>query len=292
MSQAQVVDYYCVIGNPIAHSRSPAIHTRFAELTGEKLVYERQLFQPGRFDAQLRHLAALHSGAHSGYRLRGCNVTVPFKFDAAAFPGQATYRVSLSGAANTLMTDGQAWSADNTDGQGLVGDITGNAGVVLEDQAILLLGAGGASAGVIAALLEARPKRLTVANRSPEKAQLLVQRHLAFAAQHQVELVATDLDNLAASGHQFDILINATAAGLQGQHLALRPTLLKHGGLGYDMMYGEKALPFMTWVQERGGRALDGLGMLVEQAAQSFQIWRGVKPPAQQVLSELRLGSL
>lgn len=291
MSQVDVIDYYCVIGNPIAHSRSPAIHTRFAELTGEKLVYGRQLFQLGQFDAQLRQLAALHSGADSGYRLRGCNVTVPFKFDAAAFSGQPTYRVSLSGAANTLMTDGQVWAADNTDGQGLVDDITGNAGVVLTDQDILVLGAGGASAGVMAALLETRPRRLLVANRSPEKAHLLVQRYLAFAARHQVELVATDLTNLAATRHQFDIVINATAAGLQGQHLALPATLLKLGGVGYDMMYGEKAIPFMTWVQERGGRALDGLGMLVEQAAQSFQIWRGVKPPAQQVLSELRSGS-
>jgi shikimate dehydrogenase len=292
MSQAPATDYYCVIGNPIAHSRSPAIHTRFAQLTGERLVYERQLFHPGQFKAQLHQLAALHDGTQSGYRLRGCNVTVPFKFDAAAVASHTSHRVSLAGAANTLVTDGQDWSADNTDGLGLVGDITGNAGVALADQSILLLGAGGASAGVMAALLEARPKRLIIANRSLDKADLLVQRHLGLAAQYQVELAATDLGGLATCGHQFDVLINATAAGLQGRHLVLPAHLLKPKGLGYDMMYGEKALPFLTWVQEQGGHALDGLGMLVEQAAQSFLIWRHVRPPTQQVLHELRNGSL
>ena len=285
MNKPDTLDYYCVVGNPIEHSRSPAIHTRFAQLCGQQLVYERQLFALQDFAGQLAALQNQHKGQGQAFRLLGCNVTVPFKFDAVQVAQHRTERAQLAQASNTLSWDGQQWSADNTDGLGLVRDLTHNAGFDLAGRAVLLLGAGGAAAGALAPLLQAGPSRLLIANRSLEKAQDLKARHQHVAQQHAVDLQAT---GLAALGGAFDLVINATASSLQGQTMDLSGLQLAAGSLAYDMMYGPKAEAFLRWASEHGATPRDGLGMLVEQAAEAFLIWRGIRPPAAQVLLEMR----
>ncbi|GAB1386051.1 shikimate dehydrogenase [Melaminivora sp.] len=271
-------DLYCVIGNPVAHSRSPWIHARFAELTGQVLTYERLLAPQDGFAAALAALAARGG--------RGCNVTVPFKHQAAQCAHSASARVQLAGAANTLVLqpDGQI-HADNTDGLGLVADIVQGAGLALAGRDLLLVGAGGAAAGVLAPLLLQQPRRLLVTNRTLARAQALVARHAELAALQKVELFAMDTQGLDGD---FDLVINATASSLAGAGVPVPPGLLRAGGLGYDMMYGAGAQDFLDWAQAQGGQARDGLGMLVQQAAAAFALWRGVQPPAAQVLQELR----
>ncbi|WP_313069686.1 shikimate dehydrogenase [Melaminivora sp.] len=269
---------YCVIGNPVAHSRSPWIHARFAALTGQALVYERLQAPLDGFAASLAQLAA--RGGH------GCNVTVPFKHEAARCAHSASERVQLAGAANTLVLgpDGRI-HADNTDGLGLVDDIEAGAGVALAGRDVLLVGAGGAAAGVLGPLLERRPRRLVVSNRTAARAQALVQRHAALAQLQRVELQAVDQQGLAGD---FDVVINATASSLEGGAVPVPERALRAGGLACDLMYGAAAEGFLTWARERGAHGRDGLGMLVRQAAASFALWRGVAPPAAQVLDELR----
>jgi shikimate dehydrogenase len=272
------MDLYCIMGNPINHSRSPWIHARFAELTGQTLHYDRRLIPLNGFAAE-----AMAFFAKGG---RGCNVTVPFKFEAAALAKHHSQRATLAMAANILtLQDGQLL-ADNTDGAGLVNDIECNAGVGLKGSHLLLIGAGGAAAGVLGPLLLAGPASITVANRTPLKASALVARHAALAAQQGTKLQAQGLQALTKS---FDVLINATTSSLTGSVAPVSASTLKPGALAYDMMYGSAAQSFMNWAHEHGAQARDGLGMLVEQAAEAFMIWRGVRPPAQQVLAELRL---
>jgi shikimate dehydrogenase len=285
MNNTEPMDFYCVLGNPIEHSRSPAIHARFAQLTGQRLVYERRLFALEDFAGQLALLQAQHDGQHSPFQLLGCNVTVPFKQAAAQLAHQPTSRVVLAQACNTLSWKGRQWAADNTDGLGLVRDITHNAGLDLAGRTVLMLGAGGAAAGVLAPLLETQPQRVVLANRSPEKAQALQAAHQPIARQYGVDFQATALADVKG---RFDVVVNATASSLQGQAMDLSGVSLSVGGMAYDMMYGPKAQAFLTWATEHGATARDGLGMLVEQAAEAFQIWRGVRPPAAQVLSEMR----
>lgn len=271
-------DRYCVMGNPIAHSRSPRIHSLFAELTGQQLVYERELVPLDGFETALRQLVA--SGT------RGMNVTVPFKLDAARLADTRSDRVARCGAANTLVvgTDGRI-HADNTDGLGLVADITRNAGVPLRGQRVLLLGAGGAAAGALAPLLEQAPAQLVVCNRTHSKAQTLVEQHLDIAALHATELLALDTSALPGS---FDVVINATASSLQGAAIPVSAQVLRAGTLVYDMMYGPAAEPFLQWAAQHGAVGRDGLGMLVEQAAEAFLLWRGIRPPSQPVLAQVR----
>lgn len=266
------------MGNPVAHSRSPWIHARFAQLTQQPLVYQRRLVPLDGFAADLQQL--LQSGG------KGCNVTVPFKLDAAQAAHSRSPRVALAGAANTLVigADGHI-HADNTDGLGLVADITRNAGVAIADKAILLVGAGGAAAGVLGPLLEQQPRQVVVCNRTFHKAQALVDAHAALAQSQKVELLAQEQQGLSGS---FDIIINGTAASLQGAGIPVPASVLRPGSLAYDMMYGHAAQPFLDWAQQHGAVGRDGLGMLVEQAAESFALWRGVRPPSQQVLQELR----
>jgi shikimate dehydrogenase len=276
------MDHYCVLGNPVAHSKSPAIHARFAELTGQALDYSRQLAPLDGFAATLRGWIA--SGG------RGCNVTVPFKFEAFRLAGTASERAMLAQAANTLRFDEEARiMADNTDGAGLVQDIELNAGVRLAGRDILLLGAGGAAAGVLGPLLMAGPRRLVVTNRTHAKALDLVARHASHPSLHTVlqktELLALEQQGLAAD---FDVIINATASSLGGGAVPVDPRVLKPGALAYDMMYGAAAKPFADWALAHGALPRDGLGMLVEQAAESFAFWRGVRPPSAQVLQEMR----
>lgn len=270
-------DRYCVVGHPVAHSRSPAIHARFAALTGETLSYDRLLAPLDGFAQAVREFAA--GGG------RGCNVTVPFKHEAAALASTCSERVQLAGAANTLVFGPEGTTADNTDGLGLVADITRNAGVPIAGRDLLLIGAGGAAAGVLGPLIEASARQITVANRTVAKAQDLVQRHADIAARHGTTLRAAPLDGIAGD---FDLVINATASSLAGDAVPVPATVLRPGCLAYDMMYGPAAQGFLDWARQHGAIPRDGLGMLVEQAAEAFALWRGVRPPSAQVLAELQ----
>jgi shikimate dehydrogenase len=271
------MDHYCVMGHPIGHSKSPWIHARFAALTGQSLQYDKQLVPLDGFASAVQQFFAQGG--------RGCNVTAPFKFEAARLADHTSERAQLAQAANTLSFQDGVVRADNTDGAGLVNDIQSNAGFDLAGRRLLLIGAGGASAGVLARLIETQPASITVANRTVDKAQSLVDRHAALSLLHKTELFAQSLEG---PGANFDVIINASSSSLGGDAVPVPASTLKPGALAYDMMYGPSAQGFMTWAQEHGAQPRDGLGMLVEQAAEAFLIWRGVRPPAQQVLAEMR----
>ena len=265
----------------MAHSRSPWIHARFAELTGQPVQYDRALVPLDGFADFVRDFAAQGG--------KGCNVTVPFKLQAAELATSASERVRLAGAANTLVFSDSGIHADNTDGLGIVADITRNACIAIAGSDVLLLGAGGAAAGALGSLLEQKPRRLVVVNRTHAKAQTLVKQHEAIASLHKVELIALDRQALEADLTQnFDIVINATASSLAGADVPAPASVLHARTLAYDMMYGPAAQNFLDWASSHGALARDGLGMLVEQAAESFALWRGVRPPSAQVLAELR----
>lgn len=277
---AEQLDQYAVIGNPVAHSRSPFIHQRFAQQTGEAIAYERVLCPLEGFEAALRGFAA--GGG------RGCNVTLPFKFEAARLAARCSDRATLAGAANVLRfdcPDDGGWYADNTDGIGLVRDIERNAGVLLVGKRVLLVGAGGAGAGVLGPLLAAKPAALVLANRSHGKAQALVASHARWAAEQGVALSATPLEQ---PGSAFDVLVNASSSSLQGAASPVPASVLAPGALALDLMYGPAAEAFVRWAQSAGAIGRDGLGMLVEQAAEAFFIWRGVRPDTAPVLQALR----
>ena len=269
------MDRYVVAGNPVEHSQSPFIHTEFARQTKQAMEYGRVLWPIDRFADSLR--ALVDSGA------KGCNVTVPFKFDAFRHATRITPRARLAEAANVLMFDSNGWLADNSDGVGLVTDIQNNAGVALAGQRVLLIGSGGAAAGVLGPLLAARPLELVVANRTLAKAQALIDRHRAAAG--DTELRANTLDDCEGA---FGVVINATATSLQGAGVPVPGSVLAPGGLALDMMYGPAAKGFLDWATSHGAQARDGLGMLVEQAAQAFELWRGVRPLTAPVLAALR----
>ncbi len=273
-------DRYAVAGNPIAHSRSPLIHTQFAQQTGQAMVYERLLCPLDDFPATLTDF--VNAGAE------GCNATVPFKSEAFEMAPRRTPRAELAQPANTLRFDVATeggWLADNTDGVGLVRDITVNAGVALAGARVLLLGAGGASAGVLGPLIEARPAEIVVANRTADKAQVLVDRHADWARQHGVPLGAR---SRSEPGTAYDVFINGPAASLSGGGIPVGPEVLRPGSLALDMMYGPAAQAFLDWARAHGAIARDGLGMLVEQAAESFALWRGVRPDTAPVLAAMR----
>ncbi|MBW8757550.1 MAG: shikimate dehydrogenase [Burkholderiales bacterium] len=266
-----------IVGNPVAHSRSPQIHARFAAATGLAVDYTRIEAPLGSFVATVRAFA--ESGA------RGCNVTVPFKGEAFAACTRLSERARRAEAVNTIVFDADGWFGDNTDGAGLVRDIALNAGVALHGKRVLVLGAGGAAAGALDPLLAARPAALVVANRTPAKAQAMIERFAAGAARLDVQLSAAPLE---APGADFDVLVNATAASLQGAVPPLPAGTLRPGALALDMMYGAATLPFLRWARAQGAVARDGLGMLVEQAAEAFFVWMGQRPATFQVLAELR----
>ncbi|MES2784110.1 MAG: shikimate dehydrogenase [Pseudomonadota bacterium] len=270
-------DLYCVMGNPVEHSKSPWIHARFAQLTGQDMHYDKRLIPIGGF---ARAVALFR--AEGG---KGCNITVPFKFEAAPMATRLTARAELAGACNVLRFYGEEVFADNSDGVGLVSDITRNAGVTLAGRDVLLIGAGGASAGVLGPLIEAGPRLIVVANRTQAKAQHLIDRHAAIAQQHRVKLQAPELLQV---NEDFDVVINASASSLAGESVPVSPAVLRRGTLACDLMYGPAAQGFMDWASAHGAVARDGLGMLVEQAAEAFLVWRGVRPPSGQVLEELR----
>jgi len=272
-----MTDRYAVLGNPVAHSRSPAIHAAFAQQTGQALDY-------GRLECPLDGFAdAVRAFAAGG--ARGCNVTVPFKFQALALAARCTDRARLAGAANTLRFGAEGWLADNTDGVGLLLDLEHSAGQPMAGQRVLLVGAGGAAAGVLGPLLGARPAAVMLANRSLDKAQALVARHAAWADQHGVALDASSLDT---SGSGYGVVLNASASSLHGAASPVRASVLAPGALAVDLMYGAAAGPFLQWAAAAGARPRDGLGMLVEQAAEAFWLWRGVRPDTAPVLRALR----
>ena len=272
-------DRYAVIGNPVAHSRSPAIHAAFARQTGQALVYERLLSPLDGFAATLQAFAAAGG--------RGCNVTVPFKLQAAALARSVTPRAALAGAANVLTLGADGWQADNSDGVGLVRDIEQGAGRPLAGCRVLLVGAGGAGAGVLGPLLAARPAVVVVANRTADKARELVRRHAAWAQDQGGAVKACELADAAADG-PFDVALNASASSLQGAASPVSATVLRPGSLAVDLMYGPAARPWLAWAQDQGAEGRDGLGMLVEQAAEAFFLWRGVRPDTAPVLRQLR----
>lgn len=271
------MDQYCVMGNPVEHSKSPWIHARFAALTGEPVAYGKRLIPLDGFATSLRSFQA-----EGG---KGCNITVPFKFEAATLLSRRTARAALANACNVLRFDGDSVIGDNTDGIGLVNDLLHNAGITLAGRDLLLVGAGGAAAGVLGPLLEARPRRVVVANRTADKARALVAGHATLAAANEVVLQACSLSDIEGS---FDVVINATASSLAGTEVPVPPSVLKPGALACDLMYGPAAQGFLDWAREHGAVGRDGLGMLVEQAAEAFVFWRGVRPPSAQVLQELR----
>jgi len=268
-----MTDKYAVIGNPISHSKSPEIHAFFTEQTGQDISYERLL-------------APLDGFAQTVYDFmdaggRGANVTVPFKLEAHALATELSVRAQAAGAVNTLRFAGGVIYGDNTDGIGLVTDILHHAGVALHGRRILLLGAGGAARGVLLPLLEQQPSELVIANRTADKAALLVRE---FSAPHGV-LRASSHDAL---GGGFDVIINATSASLADELPPLDAALFSPHTLAYDMMYSREATPFMRFAASHGAMARDGLGMLVEQAAESFFVWRGVRPDTRPVHAALR----
>jgi shikimate dehydrogenase len=262
-------DRYAVIGHPVSHSKSPWIHAEFARSTGQRMDY-------GRIEAPLeafeRTVAAFRAAGG-----RGCNVTLPFKVEAFRLAGAPTARARQAGAANTLRFDGESLFADNTDGVGLVIDLERNLGRRISGKRVLLMGAGGAAQGVIGPLLEAGPAALVVANRTAAKARALAGR---FAP-----ATGGGYDDVA--GASFDLVINATSAGLSDEMPLLPAGVFAPGALGYDMLYGRET-PFLRAALAAGAAASDGLGMLVEQAAESFLIWRGVRPTTKAVLAALR----
>lgn len=271
------MDRYAVVGNPVEHSQSPFIHAQFAAQTGQALRYDRVLAPLDGFERTLREFAA--GGA------RGCNVTVPFKAEAWALADARTPRAELAGTANTLRFDTDGWHADNTDGIGLVRDIQRNAGVAIAGARVLLVGAGGAAAGALGPLIGERPTELVVVNRTAARAAELVERHAAAARALGVALAAAPIGDC---GRAFDVVVNATSASLGDAGVPVSASVLHPGSLALDMMYGAPARSFLAWAAAHGAQGRDGLGMLVEQAAESFHFWRGVRPEAAPVLAALR----
>jgi shikimate dehydrogenase len=266
-----MTDAYAVFGNPIAHSKSPLIHAAFASQTGQDIRYTAQLAPLDGFRETV--LAFRDAGG------RGANVTVPFKEQAFALSARRSERAEMAGAVNTLSFAGADILGDNTDGAGLVRDLAGNLAVGLAGRRILLMGAGGAARGVILPLLEQAPESLFIANRTSDKASALAK---GFARHGEISGGGYD-----ALPGPFDVVINATAASLAGELPPLPATVFAGDALAYDMMYGRDT-PFLAFARARGARTADGLGMLVEQAAEAFFLWRGVRPETRPVIAMLR----
>ncbi|MBI3481078.1 MAG: shikimate dehydrogenase [Nitrosomonadales bacterium] len=274
-----MTDKYAVIGNPISHSKSPQIHRMFAEQTGQDISYEAILAPLDGFAATVERLRA------EGYK--GCNVTVPFKFEAFEIAKHLTPRVQAAKAVNTLAFNGNKIHGDNTDGVGLIRDIEHNLGVSLLGKNVLLMGTGGAAWGIQLPLLSKNIRHLVLVSRSLEKAEAMrVHGSQYYEHAYDTEISTETYENL--NGKQFDVVINATSSGLSDEMPPLPRGIFAPGALAYDMMYGRET-PFMKFAREQGAAVVaDGLGMLVEQAAEAFFIWRGVRPKTAPVIDALR----
>jgi len=270
------MDRYAVVGNPIGHSLSPMIHRAFAHQTEQSISYEALLIEPGEFAEQVKRLQQLG--------VLGLNVTVPFKQEAWQLARKRSPRAELAGAVNTLIfqPDGGV-DGDTTDGVGLMTDLRVNHKALIRNRKVLVLGAGGAVRGILGPLLLQQPAEVMIANRTIAKAQALSQ---VFAAQG--DLGSCAYEELGRTG--YDLIINGTSAGLSQQVPPIPDTILNSNSFCYDMMYNvSEATAFVRWAQERGAaKVSDGLGMLVEQAAESFHIWRGLRPDTQEVIHQLR----
>ena len=279
-----MVDHYAVVGNPVEHSKSPVIHQLFAQQTHCDIEYARVLSPLDTFAATIQRL---HD---EGYK--GCNITVPFKFEAFKLADKHHESASMARAVNTFKFQNGLIEGYNTDGIGLVRDISQNLGFAITNKAVLILGAGGAAFGVMLPLLRQSPASLVIANRTITKADEaagILSKILSGAdwqSKESIEVVAKCFDDLAENS--FDIIINATSAGLSGEKLAIPDEIFTPTTLAYDMMYGRET-SFMTQARDNGACIADGLGMLVEQAAESFFIWQGVRPNTAPVLSHFRV---
>ncbi|MYN43840.1 shikimate dehydrogenase [Pseudoduganella sp. FT93W] len=269
------MDRYCVFGNPIAHSKSPDIHAAFAAQTGQQLSYERRLAPLDGFAAAVQDFIA-----EGG---KGANVTVPFKLEAVKVAQALTIRARAAGAVNTLHFTDEGIIGDNTDGAGLVADIVRNAGVPITGKRVLLLGAGGAARGVVLPILEYRPAQLVIANRTVATAEALVEQFAALGGEGVVSACG-----YAEIQGQYDIIINATSASLSAELPPVPASVFAPAALALDMMYGAQPTVFLQFAAQHGARLRDGLGMLVEQAAEAFSLWRGVQPETAAVLKALR----
>lgn len=267
-------DSYAVIGNPIAHSKSPLIHAAFAQQTNQSMHYVALLAPLDGFRSTVENFRSQGG--------KGLNVTVPFKLEAYRLSTRLTERASIAQAVNTLKFENDEILGDNTDGAGLVRDIETNLGVPFDNKRILLMGAGGAARGVILPLLQKKPALLAIANRTPHKAEALQKLFDAYGK-------VTAGDFMHFSGEVFDIVINATSASLHDELPELPTGIFAQTGLAYDMMYDREPTRFLQFARQSGARQIaDGIGMLVEQAAESFYLWRNVKPETKPVIAMLK----
>lgn len=278
-----MTDKYAVIGNPIAHSKSPLIHEAFKTQTAQDMSYEAVLAPLNEFPAKVQELIA------KGYK--GVNVTVPFKFEALKFAilnGKVNPLADRARASNTLIfnEDGSV-IAENTDGIGLVNDVVKNIKFDIQHKKVLLLGSGGAAFGVLQPLVNANPDLIVISNRTFAKAEdaAKILAELIDASKSKTRVAAKPFDELA--GLEFDLVINSTSTGLTDTALPIPDTIFAKGCLAYDMMYGRET-PFMAQARRNGARVADGLGMLVEQAAEAFYLWRNVRPKTQPVIEMVR----
>lgn len=269
------MDRYAVIGNPVAHSKSPQIHEAFARATGQAMTYERLLAPLDGFTSTVQQFA----------REGGCglNVTVPFKLQAFALAHAVSERAEAAGACNTLKRTAAGWYADNTDGAGIVRDLTVNLEVPLAGRDILVLGAGGAARGILVPLFAEMPRSVTIANRTPARAHELA---AGFATRGPVAACAPG----ELTGRAFDVVVNATSAGLRDDVALPWPAgIFRRDAFAYDMIYGDAPTAFLRFAEAHGvRRSADGLGMLIEQAAESFLLWRNVRPATAPVFALLR----
>lgn len=271
------VDDYAVMGNPISHSKSPQIHRAFAEQTQQRITYSAIQVDLDGFRQAV--------GIFFGNGGKGLNITVPFKREAWNLVNKRSKRADAAGAVNTILTDDdQALYGDNTDGVGLVKDLIGNHKATIKDRSILLLGAGGAARGVLLPLLMEQPAQLTIVNRTADKAYEL-------ADQFKLSGPVTGANYDSITDKQYDLIINATSASLHGEVPPLPDSVFSENALSYDMMYGAKETAFQSWSTRHGaGLCLDGLGMLVEQAAESFYLWHAVRPKTREIIELIRAG--
>lgn len=267
-----IPDRYVVVGNPISHSKSPEIHALFAQQAQQNMEYQRLLSPLDGFKDVVTLFVATGG--------KGMNVTVPFKLDAFNIATSLTARAKAAGAVNTLKFEKGTILGDNTDGKGLITDIMSNANRSIKGARVLLLGAGGAARGVILPLLEQKPERLVIANRSEDKAKELAE---FFSSTGNIEV-----SSFSSLKEEFDIVINATSAGLSGEMPPVPETIFAKSTLAVDMVYGDQLTPFLHFALKKGAVVRDGFGMLVEQAAESFFVWRGIRPDTAPVFAALR----
>ncbi len=262
---------FFVIGHPVGHSLSPRIHSMFARQFGIEIDYRTREFAPGAFIDEMSVLRREENPA-------GANITVPFKRDAYDYCTELTERAKAAGAVNTMIFDGHKVRGDNTDGKGFVRDVTGRCGFALTGARVLILGAGGAARGVAAAIASEGSAKIVIANRTPEKARALA-----------LDLGLEGASFVDLAGQKFDLVVNATSASLDGSAPAVPNGIFSECALAVDLMYGKARTPFMYLASESGAKRVeDGLGMLVEQAAESFMLWFGVIPETAPVFGELR----